>query len=175
MQFDASQTSVVSNGTDQFVDVDLLLTYSGSGANTISGFTIFVKDPDPGTALTIPGPVTSTLVWNLGLGVADQTAGSNRYVIDGSGTINHPIPSDNVLATVRFKVQGSVVSGSFPLDLTIQNVNSGVFPNITDITAQVSAVDGNFTVNAVPEPSGFLFLCLACGVAFVPRLWHRRT
>ncbi len=147
LQFDPSQTSIVSNGADQFVDVDLLLTFSGSGANEISGFTIFVQDPDPGTALTIPGPVTSNLDWSVGLGVIDQTVGSNRYVITGANADNQSIPSDNVLATVRFQVEGSVVDGSYPLDLTISNVTGGSLGSITDITSQVSAVNGSFTVS----------------------------
>lgn len=173
LQFDPSQTSIVSNGADQFVDVDLLLTFSGSGANEISGFTIFVQDPDPGTALTIPGPVTSNLDWSVGLGVIDQTVGSNRYVITGANADNQSIPSDNVLATVRFQVEGSVVDGSYPLDLTISNVTGGSLGSITDITSQVSAVNGSFTVSAIPEPSGFLFLCLACGLGCAPRLLRR--
>ena len=178
-QFDPSQTSIVSNGSDQFVDVDLLLNYvdgDSGDAKKISSFTILVYDPDPSDGLTIPGPFTSPLTWENGPTIVDFTDSftPGYYFMDATNTsIEHPIPSDNVLATARFKVAGSVVSGSYPLDLFIVGVNSGTAPTIINITDQASAINGTFTVSAVPEPSAFLFLSLVCGLISVPHLRRR--
>lgn len=173
VQFDPSQTNVQSNGMTQTITIDLLMTFNDDGSpGSLSSFTFEVADP--GSGLTFANPAVADIPWDSGPSLASTAGGTSV------GALNFLSPGDVTLVdgqTIRlmsldFVVDGSVVEQSFPLALSFQDANRGIFTPIS--SSEFSFPAGSFEVTAVPEPATLSALGVLVGACLLRRRRNSR-
>lgn len=175
VEFDSSQTTVVSNGSGQTFTIDLLITHNGIGDSTFSGITIDLVDP--GSDLTLSNPANADFAYPAGAKLL-KSIHQNLYFIEGSSTTNFDVTTSATkkLMTIDFTIDASIVSHVFNLDMTLRDAKRGnILGSLTD--SDVIVQSGFFTVmsnaSAVPEPSSLLVFGVLAG-ASVFRIGRKR-
>lgn len=180
IQFDPTQTTVQSNGSDQTFSIDLLITHDGTASpTTFSGFTIDMINPgaelvlDNGQELDFDftNDARAKLSNNTGLYSFGGSSTAQQYDTTAGAT--------RTLMTVDFNLDGSVTNRTFNLDLSLRNASRGLASNgsMTSIAPEVTVMSGFFTVNgavAVPEPTSVLFFSLLATGAVISRRSKRK-
>lgn len=164
MFFDPDDLSVVSNGTDQTIDLGILIEYQAPGEDTLSGFTLDHSESSPDLEVIPGGSFASDFTWGIGQGVtASSISGSNfaNHTIDSSGT--------QLLGTLQYTLDQSFTSGSIPIALTFNNAQRDFATPIP--ASEIIVTGGTLEVSAIPEPSSTLVLLgmSACGFAVAIR------
>ncbi|TWT96328.1 hypothetical protein [Neorhodopirellula pilleata] len=172
IQFDPSQTTVQSNGSDQVFTIDVLVTHDGlAGPSVFSGFTFRLNDP--GTDLSYSNAGEADFAFTQAP-IIDLSHNTNLYSLGAaSNNTEYTVISGQTkrLMSVDFLLKGSVDSGTFALDLTLVDAKRGTANTggMVDISSFTTVMDGLFTVNnaiAVPEP-GTLGVLVIFGVAMM--------
>jgi len=165
VEFDSSQTTVVSNGSEQTFTIDLLITHDGIGDSTFSGITLSLADP--GSNLTLSNAANVDFAYPSGAKLM-KSMNKNLYYIEGSSTTNFDVTTSATkkFMSIDFTVDASIVSHVFNLDMTLIDAKRGnIMGSLTD--SDVSVQSGFFTVmsnaSAVPEPSSLLLLSVLVG------------
>ncbi len=181
IQFDPTQTTVQSNGTDQTFSINLLISHDGTASRTtFSGITIDMINPSTELMLDngqerdfeFDSDPSVKLSNNTGLYSFAGSSTTQQYDIMSGAT--------KTLMTVDFNLDGSVTNRTFNLDLSRRDAKRGLASNgsLTDIASKVTVFGGLFTVNAaaaVPEPGSVLLLTFLAMGAIVSRRLRNST